>query len=163
MTRLPIGNRSLGTSSSPIINQPSREPSEPGARPLSAVVLIDFSIAVDPIKYIGVPSSFNDFKPDGDIVDNDGVPGKPFSPVHSVLGPYSHVMPLSLLHGCIAIELRRKPSEQCLARATRSPAQPWHYSVNSEPAPRGLTSFTNAKFVESSRLNIDTIASYESP
>jgi hypothetical protein len=140
VTRLLSRNRSLGTSSSPIINQPSREPSEPGARPLSAIVPVDCSIAVDPIKYIGVPSSFDDFKPDGHIVDNDGVPGKPFSPVHSVLGPYSHLMPLSLLHGCIAIELRRKRREQCLARATRSPAQPspscWHHSLNSEPASR---------------------------
>ena len=64
------------------------------------IVPIDISVAVDPVKYIGVPSSFNDFKPDGDIVDDDRVPGKPSPPVHSVLGPYSHVMPLSLLHGC---------------------------------------------------------------
>jgi hypothetical protein len=106
------------------------------------IVPIDISIAVDPVKYIGVPSSFNDFKPDGDIVDDDRVPGKPSPPMHSVLGPSSHGMPLSLLHGCIAIELRRKRQEQCLAHATRSPAQPspssCHHSLNSEPASRGL-------------------------
>jgi len=44
------------------------------------------SIAVDPIKYVGIPLSFDDFEPDRDVINDDGMPGKPFSPFGPVPG-----------------------------------------------------------------------------
>ena len=66
--------------------------SVPGAKLSSAITPIEGSIAIDPIKDIGVASSFDDFKPDSHIVDKDRMPGKPSLPVGSVLGSHSHVM-----------------------------------------------------------------------
>jgi hypothetical protein len=80
-------------SGSPDIAQPSPSRSGRGAK-LSSV-LVDCSIAIDPIKYIRIPFSFDDFKPDSSIIDNDGMPGKPSPPVGSVFGSYSHFMILS--------------------------------------------------------------------
>jgi hypothetical protein len=82
-------------SGSPNIAQPSPNRSERGAKLSSVIVLVDCSIAIDPIKYIRIPLSFDDFKPDSSIVDNDGMPGKPSPPAGSVFGSYSHFMILS--------------------------------------------------------------------
>jgi hypothetical protein len=83
------------TSGSPNIAQPSANGNVRSVKLSSAIVLVDCSIAIDPIKYIGIPFSFDDFKPDSNIVDNDGMPGKPSVPACSVLGSYSHFMILS--------------------------------------------------------------------
>jgi hypothetical protein len=85
----------LITSGSPMISPPSLNRDWPDTKPLSATVPVDCPIAIDPIKYIGVPSSFDDFKPDSNIVDNDRMPGKPSLPARSVLGSHSHFMILS--------------------------------------------------------------------
>jgi len=82
-------------SGSPNIAQPSPNRSERSAKLSSAIVLVDCSIAIDPIKYIRIPLPFDDFKPDSSIVDNDGMPGKPSPPAGSVFGSYSHFMILS--------------------------------------------------------------------
>jgi len=82
-------------SGSPNIAQPSPNRSERGAKLSSVIVLVDCSIAIDPIKYIRIPFSFDDFKPDSNIIDNDGMPGKPSSPAGSVFGSFSHFMILS--------------------------------------------------------------------
>ena len=81
-------------SGSPNIAQPSPNRSEPDAK-LSSVIILDCSIAIDPIKYIRIPLSFDDFKPDSNIIDNHGMPGKPSAPAGSVFGSYSHFMILS--------------------------------------------------------------------
>jgi hypothetical protein len=83
------------TSGSPNVAQPSPNRSVRGAKLSSVTVLVDCSIAIDPIKYIGIPFSFDDFKPDSNIIDNDGMPGKPSVPACSVFGSYSHFMILS--------------------------------------------------------------------
>jgi hypothetical protein len=82
-------------SGSPNIAQSSPNRSVRGAKLSSVTVLVDCSIAIDPIKYIGIPFSFDDFKPDSNIIDNDGMPGKPSVPACSVFGSYSHFMILS--------------------------------------------------------------------
>jgi hypothetical protein len=81
-------------SGSPNIAQPSPNRSERDAK-LSSVIVLDCSIAIDPIKYIRIPFSFDDFQPDSNIVDNDRMPGKPSAPAGSVFGSYSHFMILS--------------------------------------------------------------------
>jgi len=81
-------------SGSPDIAQPSPNRSERDAK-LPSVIVLDCSIAIDPIKYIRIPFSFDDFKPDSNIIDNDGMPGKPSAPAGSVFGSYSHFMILS--------------------------------------------------------------------
>jgi hypothetical protein len=81
-------------SGSPNIAQPSPNRSERDAK-LPSVIVLDCSIAIDPIKYIRIPFSFDDFKPDSNIIDNDGMPGKPSAPAGSVFGFYSHFMILS--------------------------------------------------------------------
>ena len=81
-------------SGSPNIAQPSPNRSERDAK-LSSVIILDCSIAIDPIEYIRIPFSFDDFKPDSNIIDNDGMPGKPSSPAASVFGSFSHFMILS--------------------------------------------------------------------
>ena len=82
-------------SGSPNIAQPSPNWSERGAKLSCVIVLVDCSIAIDPIKYIRIPFSFDDFKPDSNIIDNDGMPGKPSSPAGSVFGSFSHFVILS--------------------------------------------------------------------
>ena len=72
-------------------------PNRSGTKLLSAIVSVERSVAIDPIKNVGVALSFDDFKPDNDIVDEDGMPGKPSLPAGSVLGSYSHVMIPSLV------------------------------------------------------------------
>jgi hypothetical protein len=64
----------------------------PGTKLWSAIVSVERSVAIDPIKNVGVALSFDDFKPDNDIVDEDGMPGKPSLPAGSVFGSYPHVM-----------------------------------------------------------------------
>jgi hypothetical protein len=81
-------------SGSPNIAQPSPNRSERDTK-LSSMIVLDCSIAIDPIKYIRIPFSFDDFKPDSNIIDNDGMPGKPSAPAGSVFGSYSHFMILS--------------------------------------------------------------------
>jgi hypothetical protein len=56
----------------------------------SPITSINYSIAIDPIEYIRMPSSFYYFEPDGDIVDYDWMPGKPSSPLGPVFGFYFH-------------------------------------------------------------------------
>ena len=82
-------------SGSPNIAEPSPNWSERGAKPSSVIVLVDCSVAIDPIKYIRIPLSFDDFKPDSNVIDNDGMPDKPSPPAGSVFGCYSHFMILS--------------------------------------------------------------------
>jgi hypothetical protein len=81
-------------SGSPNIAQPSPNRSERDAN-LSSVIVLDCPVAIDPIKYIRIPFSFDDFQPDSNIIDNDGMPGKPSAPAGSVFGSYSHFMILS--------------------------------------------------------------------
>ena len=81
-------------SGSPNIAQPSPNRSERDAK-ASSVIILDCSIAIDPIEYIRIPLSFDDFKPDSNIIDNHGMPGKPSAPAGSVFGSYSHFMILS--------------------------------------------------------------------
>jgi hypothetical protein len=78
-----------------MIGPPSRNRDGPDAKLLSAIVPIDCSVAVDPIKYIRVPPSFDDFEPDSYTIDNDRMPGKPSLPAGSVFGSHSHFMVLS--------------------------------------------------------------------
>jgi hypothetical protein len=80
------------TSGSPNIAQPSPNRSVRGVKLSSVIVPVDCSIAIDPIKYIWIPFSFDDFKPDSNIIDKDGMPGKPSVPACSVFGSYSHIM-----------------------------------------------------------------------
>jgi hypothetical protein len=80
-----------------MISLPSPNRNGPDAKPLSAFLPIDCSIAIDPIKYIGVSSSFYDFKPDSNVIDNDRMPGKPSLPACSVFGAHSHFMILSFI------------------------------------------------------------------
>jgi hypothetical protein len=60
---------------------------------------VDYSIAMDPIKYVGIPFSFDDFKPDSNIIDNDRMPGKPFLPTGSVFRSFPQFMILSVGRG----------------------------------------------------------------
>lgn len=78
-------------SGSPNIAQPSPNRSERDAK-ASSVIILDCSIAIDPIEYIRIPFSFDDFKPDSNIIDDDGMPGKPSAPAGSVFGSYFHFM-----------------------------------------------------------------------
>ena len=81
-------------SGSPNIAHRTPNRSEPDAK-LSSGIILDCSIAIDPIKYIRIPLPFDDFKPDSNIIDNHGMPGKPSAPAGSVFGFYSHFMILS--------------------------------------------------------------------
>jgi hypothetical protein len=83
------------TSGPPEIAKPSANRTAPGPKVSSAIAPIEGSIAIDPIKDIGIAFTFNDFKPDSDIVDKDRMPGKPPLPIGSVFGPHSHFMILS--------------------------------------------------------------------
>lgn len=56
------------------------------------MALIDQSIAVDPIEYIGIPFSFHYFKPNRNIINNHRMPSQPFMPIGSVLGFYFHFL-----------------------------------------------------------------------
>jgi hypothetical protein len=74
------------TSGFPAVAQPSSIANPSERKEFSPVTSIDDSIAVDPIKYVGIPLSLNDFEPDRDVINDDGMPGKPFSPFGPVLG-----------------------------------------------------------------------------
>ena len=79
-------------SGAPKTAKPLPNRSTPGAKLSPAIVPVERSVAVDPVKDIGIAPSFDDFKPNGDIVDQDGMPGKPSLPARPVLGFHSHVM-----------------------------------------------------------------------
>src|SRR5215470_17483419 len=70
----------------PAVAQPSSFANPSERKESSAVVSIEDSIAVDPIKYVGIPLSFDDFEPDRDVINDDGMPSKPFSPFGPVPG-----------------------------------------------------------------------------
>jgi len=92
------GCRQVGSarpSRPPELAKPATNRSEPGPKRSSAIALVECSIAIDPVKDIGVAFTFDDFKPDGDIVDEDRMPGKPSLPGGSVFGSHSHFMILS--------------------------------------------------------------------
>lgn len=110
-------------SGSPNIAQPSPNPGERNAK-LSSVIVLDCSIAIDPIKYIRIPFSFDDFKPDSNIIDNDGMPGKPPAPAGSVFGFYSHFMILSF-------GLRIKRTEEPVLGPSRSSCELDFFSFRS--------------------------------
>jgi hypothetical protein len=74
----------------------------PEVKVSSPMTSIDNPIAVDPVENIGIPFSFDYFEPDGDIVDDDRMPGKPSSPLGSVFGFYFH-----LIHPFILVRARR--------------------------------------------------------
>jgi len=78
----------------------ARNPSD--VKVSSPMTSIDNSIAIDPIEYIGIPFSFDYFKPDGDIVDDDWMPGKPSSPLGPIFGFYFH-----FIHPFIVVRARR--------------------------------------------------------
>jgi hypothetical protein len=80
-------------SRSPIVAKSSLTP--PDSRLSFGTISIDHSITINPIKYIGVASPFYDFKPDGDIIDDDGMPSEPSLPRLSVFRSYFHFMILS--------------------------------------------------------------------
>ena len=82
-------------SGSPTVTKPAQTRAPPATTVFFRTISIDYSIAIDPIKYIGIPFSFDDFKPDSNIIDNDGMPRKPSAPAGSVFGSYSHFMILS--------------------------------------------------------------------
>ena len=79
-------------SRSPKTTKPLPNGNVPGTKLSPAIVPVECPVAVDPIEDIGVASSFDDFKPNGDIVDKNGKPGKPSLPARPVLGSHSHVM-----------------------------------------------------------------------
>jgi hypothetical protein len=56
----------------------------------SPIAFINHAIAIDPVEYIRIPLSLDDFEPDGNIINNDGMPSKPSLPSGSVLGFQSH-------------------------------------------------------------------------
>ena len=89
------GLAALMTSGSPIVAKPSQTEAPQETSEFSRTIPVNYSIAIDPIKYIRIPFSFDDFKPDSNIIDNDGMPGKPSAPASSVFGSYSHFMILS--------------------------------------------------------------------
>jgi hypothetical protein len=80
----------------PTVAEPSPTRSPTDAKVFSPITSINYSVAIDPIKYIGVPFSFYYFEPDSNIINNDGMPGKPSSPFGSVSGFYSHFIVHSL-------------------------------------------------------------------
>ena len=79
-------------SCSPKTAKPLPDRNAPATKLASAIVPVERPVAIDPIKDIGIASSLDDLEPNNDIVDEDGVPGKPSLPAGSVLGSYSHVM-----------------------------------------------------------------------
>jgi hypothetical protein len=72
-------------------SSPARNP--PEVKVSSPITSIDYSIAIDPIEYIGMPFSFYYLEPDSNIVDDDRMPGKPSSPLGPVFGFYFHCHP----------------------------------------------------------------------
>jgi hypothetical protein len=79
----------------PNVAKPSPTSSPPDEKVFSPNTLINYSIAIDPVKYIRLPFSFYYFEPDSNVINNDGMPGKPYSPFGSVFGSYSHFIILS--------------------------------------------------------------------
>ena len=94
-TEAHLTERCNKASGSPDIAQAPHNPAEPAEKPSSVITPVDCSVAIDPIKYVRVPPSFDGFKPDGNIIDKDGMPGKPSLPAGSVFGSFSHFMILS--------------------------------------------------------------------
>jgi hypothetical protein len=84
-------------SESPIAAIPSPTGNPPIVKMFSPATSINHSIAINPVKYIRVPSSFYYFEPDSNIINNDGMPGKPSSPCGSIPGLYPHFIILSFL------------------------------------------------------------------
>lgn len=80
----------------PVGAKPSPTESPRRAKIFSPMRSINDPVAIDPVEYVRVPSSFDDFEPDRDVVDEDGVPGKPSSPCGSVFWLYSHLIIPSL-------------------------------------------------------------------
>jgi hypothetical protein len=79
----------------PTVAKPSPTSRPPEARVFSAISFINFSIAIDPIKYIRIPFSFYYFKPDSNIINNNRMPSKPGLPRGSIFGFHSHFVILS--------------------------------------------------------------------
>jgi len=98
-------------SDSPIAVKSQSATSPRGANVSSPIGSINYTVAVDPIKYVRVSFSFDDFEPDGDVVDNDGMPGEPSSPCGSVFWLYSHLIILSFW-----FEDNRAEAAPCLGR-----------------------------------------------
>jgi len=80
------------TSESLILAQPSPTGNPAGNEIFSPVTSINYSIAIDPIKYIRVPFSFYYFEPHNNIINKDGIPSKPPPPCRSIVGFYSHFL-----------------------------------------------------------------------
>ena len=79
----------------PIVAKPSLTRRPPDARVFSAISLIKYSIAIDPIKYIRIPFSFYYFKPDSNVINKNRMPSKPSLPFSSIFGFHSHFVILS--------------------------------------------------------------------
>jgi hypothetical protein len=123
------------TSGSPILAKPSQAKEPPETSVSLRTISIDHSIAIDPIKYIGIPFSFHYFKPHGNIVDNDRMPSEPSSPRRSVFGAYFHFMILALVRGqsapCLGLTMgwiSVVPTfRYCAANTSSPPPPPWHF------------------------------------
>ena len=94
-------------SDSAIVAKPSPTGSPLGAKVFSPVRSINYPVAIDPIKYIRVPLSFYYFEPDRNIVDKNGMPGKPSSPCGSIFGFYSHSLTLHFYSRLTALKQAR--------------------------------------------------------
>lgn len=74
----------------PTVAEPSPTRRPPEAREFAEISFTNYSIAINPIKYIRIPFSLYYFKPDSNIINNDRMPGKPFLPCGSIFGFHSH-------------------------------------------------------------------------
>src|ERR1700761_5300232 len=83
------------TSGSPIVAKPSQTEAPQETSESSRTVPVNYSIAIDPIEYIRMPSSFHYFEPHSNIVNNNRMPSEPSLPARSVLGSYFHLRILS--------------------------------------------------------------------
>jgi uncharacterized NAD(P)/FAD-binding protein YdhS len=83
------------TSGSPIVAKPSQTEAPQETSEFSRTIPVNYSIAIDPIKYIGISFSFHYFEPHSNIVNNNGMPSEPSLPPRSVLGSYFHLRILS--------------------------------------------------------------------
>jgi hypothetical protein len=93
----------------PTVAKPSPTRRPPDARVFSAISLIKYSIAIDPIKYIRIPLSFYYFKPDSNVVNKNRMPSKPSLPFSSIFGFHSHFVILSF-----GSRMRRTEVAPCL-------------------------------------------------
>jgi hypothetical protein len=110
-------------SGSPNIAQPTPNRSEPDAK-LSSGIILDCSIAIDPIKYIRIPFSFYYFKPDSNVINNNRMPSKPSLPFSSIFGFHSHFVILSF-------GLRMKRTEVARVWDRRDQIMSWIFSRSS--------------------------------